>query len=293
MGGMPDSLALDSLISVAHELYGLDPKEFTAARNARAKELKDDDAMLSKQVATLRKPSPAAWIVNILVRERAKHIEALMELGSAMRAAQDGFDRAELSRLSKQRRDDVRDLVAEGASLATASGTKPSAAVLTEVEQCLQAGTVDEDAAAALTSGRLIRALTASGFEDVDLEDAVAAPEPGTKAATSSAAPRPPVDIAVARRRAEARKEATRLEREAGRAAAELDEINRRSIRLEERRESLNEEITALEEKLEATEMQLTSLEKEARDLVAEQKRAQKAAEEADRVAAEARDAAE
>jgi DNA repair exonuclease SbcCD ATPase subunit len=290
---MPDSLKLDSLISVANELYGLDPKEFTAARNARAKELRNDDAVLSKQVNALRKPSPAAWVVNVLVRERAKPIEALMQLGSAMRDAQETFDRVELSKLSKKRRDVVRDLVAEGASLAAASGTKPSAAVLTEVEQCLQAGTVDEDAAAAVASGRLIRALTASGFEDVDLEDAVAVPDPGTRAATSSTAPRPPVDIAVARRRAEARKEATRLEREADKAAAEFDEIKRRSKRLEERRGALNDEITVLEERLEATETQLTSLETEARELAAEQKRAQKAAEEADRVAAVARDAAE
>jgi hypothetical protein len=290
---MPDSLTVDTLLSVATELYGLDPKNFTAARNTRAKELRDDDAVLSKLVAALRKPSPAAWIVNTLARERTSQLKALADLGSAMRDAQEALDRPELSRLSKQRRDDVRALVAEGASLATESGTKPSAAVLTEVEQCLQASTVDEDAAAAVTSGRLIRALTASGFEEVDLEDAVAAPDPGTRAATSSAAPRPPVDIAVARRRAEARKEATRLEREAGRAAAELDDINRRSKRLEERREALNEEISVLEERLEATETQLTSLESEARELVSEQKRAQKAAEEADRIAAEARDAAE
>jgi hypothetical protein len=213
---MPDSLALDSLITIARELYGLDPKDFTAARNAQAKELRAQKPELAKQVTALRKPSPAAWIVNLLARERTEKIEALVALGAAMRAAQEDLDRVELSRLSKQRRDDVRELVAEGAGLATTSNSKPSAAVLTEVEQCLTAGTVDDDAAAAMASGRLIRALSASGFDEVDLEDAVAAPEPGSRAATSSAAPRPPVDIAVARKRAEARKEASRARSRSG-----------------------------------------------------------------------------
>ncbi|WP_106211693.1 transposase [Glaciihabitans tibetensis] len=289
---MSDSLAVLSLRAVAAELYGLDPREFTAARTARVKDLRSIDAVLAQQVGALRKPSPAAWIVNLLARERAERMRGLMALGASMRLAQAALDRGELGRLSTQRRDEVRELIAEGASLATAAGAKPSAAVLNEVEQCLQAGTVDADAAAAVTSGRLVRALSATGFEEVDLADAVAAPDVGTRAAASTS-PRPPVDIAVARRRAEARKQAERLDREAGSAAAELEKVIKRGIRLEERRDALNEEIANLEQRLEATETQLTTLERESRELAAEQKRAREAAEEADRLAVEARAALE
>ncbi|MDT7789635.1 MAG: hypothetical protein QOF58_8054, partial [Pseudonocardiales bacterium] len=40
---------------VADELYGLPPKEFTAARNAAAKQADDKD--LAKAIADLRKPT--------------------------------------------------------------------------------------------------------------------------------------------------------------------------------------------------------------------------------------------
>ena len=40
--------------------------EFTPARDSQAKELKGDD--LGKPVKALKKPSLAAWVVNLLVR---------------------------------------------------------------------------------------------------------------------------------------------------------------------------------------------------------------------------------
>jgi hypothetical protein len=81
-------------------------------------------------------------------------------------------------------------------------GRKLSGAVATEVEQTLRAATVDEGAATAVRSGRLLRVLSADGVDRVDLRDAVAvpsvltlpavpAPETGTASESAEAAPAP------------------------------------------------------------------------------------------------------
>ena len=56
----------DELLDVADELYGLPLAEFTPARDARAKALKGTEH--ASRVKALRKPSLAAWVVNLLVR---------------------------------------------------------------------------------------------------------------------------------------------------------------------------------------------------------------------------------
>ena len=56
----------DPLVRETEKLYGLPPSEFTAARNARAKKLKQDDPELAAAVAALPKPSVAAAALNEL-----------------------------------------------------------------------------------------------------------------------------------------------------------------------------------------------------------------------------------
>ena len=123
-----------SLTAVARELYGLAPADFTAQRNARARDLTPTDAALAKQVAALRKPSPAAWVVNLLARERAEKLEELLRLGEQMRQAQEHFDRDALRRLGAERREAVAGLAREAADLAQAAGHPPTASVLGEAE---------------------------------------------------------------------------------------------------------------------------------------------------------------
>jgi DNA repair exonuclease SbcCD ATPase subunit len=278
----------DSLISIAQELYGVGLSEFTPNRNARAKELKNDDVMLSKQVAALRKPSPAAWIVNVLARERAEDIEELVALGGAMRGAQEDLDRDALTRLGKQRRNAVAALLTAAKELGAERGQKLSASVASEVEQTLQAATVDLDAAAAVLSGRLIRSLDASGFELVDLDEAVAAPEPGSRAAAQLA---PPVDIADARKRSLARKEAARLENEADAAHAKLAKLTQQLEQARDRRAELDKEVTRLRDALASAEVELGGLAETEDALADEQADAEAAVERAEKAAQAARTA--
>lgn len=79
--GLPDD---------ADALYGLDPREFTAARNdlvrrLRAEKRRDD----ATAVAALKRPSPAAWALNQLARRSPEVIEAALDAVDALQAATD------------------------------------------------------------------------------------------------------------------------------------------------------------------------------------------------------------
>ena len=167
-------MATDALTAAADELYALVPDEFTAARNARAKDAKADDRELGQRIGEFRKPSPAAWIVNMLVREHPDALDELLDLGADLRDAQGASDGKALTAIGSERRKLVSGLLKQATSIADAADRSPSRAVLDEVEQTLIAATVDEAAGEALRTGRLVRSLQAVGFEDVDLDGAVA-----------------------------------------------------------------------------------------------------------------------
>src|SRR4051812_14418257 len=81
--GTGGSVDLDE---VADRLYGLLPGEFTAAREALAKEARAaGDAELSRGVRALRKPTVVAWAVNQASRRRPHELEELLDVGRRLR----------------------------------------------------------------------------------------------------------------------------------------------------------------------------------------------------------------
>src|SRR5919204_1043552 len=73
----------------ADELYGLPLEEFTAARDAAAKELRRaGDREAAGALAKLPKPTPAAWAANQLARSEPELMQELLEAGDALREAQ-------------------------------------------------------------------------------------------------------------------------------------------------------------------------------------------------------------
>ena len=294
-----------TLVDVARDLYGLQPQDFTAARNARAQESKAADATLAKQIAALKKPSPAAWIVNLLARKSTDDLTALLDVGEQMRTAQEHLDRDALRRLGGERRTAVTALARAGADLADGAGRAATSSVIGEVEQTLQAATSDPAAAAAVASGLLVRALRSVGYEPVDLDDAVAVPEPGSwpttgagsrsggsQSAGSRSAP-DPVRLADVRRRKEAKREADRLEHEADTIDADIEALERRAHRLALRRASLDAEIAELREQLETAETALTALTAEDSAVADARTEAHRNADESRRNARAARKAAD
>ena len=165
----------DAFQAIAAELYGLVPAEFTGARNAYAKQLRDDgDRELSDRVKGLRKPAAAAWVVNLLVRRDADEMTQVLDLGQSLRQAQADLDGDALRELARQRRRLVAAVAGKGRTLARELGQKVSEAVVRQVEDTLHAAMIDTDAAAAVRTGLLVDPLAATGVGSLKVATAVA-----------------------------------------------------------------------------------------------------------------------
>jgi hypothetical protein len=209
----------DSLSQIADELYGLVPAQFTAARDARAREARQSGQReTSAEIKKLTRPTAGAWLVNQLVRGAAAQLSRLFEIGQALQDAQRELNGELMRELSGQRRQVINELVPEAARLAAAAGQPASAAVLDEVRVTLEAAVADPAARAAVRSGRLTRALAYAGLGEVDLTAAMAVvpagegrpPGPATPGAGAGAA-KPggrPEDARAQRGQAKAAREA-------------------------------------------------------------------------------------
>jgi small-conductance mechanosensitive channel len=150
----------EAIVRETQKLYGLPLQEFTAARNARVKELKGDDPELAAAVAALPKPSVAAAALNELVREDPSEVRALIQSGKRLRQAQEaavagkkGADlhaaiqehRAAIDRVQR----DLRRRKLSGPTLEKATQTLRVTSVDPELQLLLERGILHQDLAAA------------------------------------------------------------------------------------------------------------------------------------------------
>lgn len=192
-------MATDPLLSIAEELYGLPPGEFTGTRNAWAKQTKaEGDPELAKRVGDLRKPSLPAWVVNMMMRHQGEEMAQVLALGASLRQAQAELDGEALRELTRQRRQLTAAVTHQGRVLAGQLGQKVTEAVADQVQATLHAAMVDEAAAAAVRSGMLVGALVATGVGSADVADSVAVPaaigmtaRPRARSAVAPARPAP------------------------------------------------------------------------------------------------------
>jgi hypothetical protein len=264
------------LDAAADELYGLVPDRFTARRTELATEARSaGEADLAKEIGKLRRPTVVAWIVNALVRTHPGEIDRLLGLGDELRAAQRDLAGDAMRELSAQRRTVVADLVGRARSEAAGAGHRAGDGTLRDVQATLDAALADRNAGAAVRSGRLITALSYSGFGEVDLSDAVAAPSarprlsvvrsPAKEAtagkATAGKATAGKATAAKAAERAElteARRVADKRAREAETARAALDKATKR-------RDELAANVAHLDKQLERERHSLRSADTELR----------------------------
>ncbi len=152
----------DALVKESQKLYRLPLSEFTAARNARAKALKQDDPELAAAVAGLPKPSVAAAALNELAREDPSEVRALIQSGKRLRQAQEaavsGKKGADLNAAVKEHRAAL-DRVQRDLRRRSLSGP-----TLEKAMQTLRVTSVDPELQPLLERGILHEDLTASGF---------------------------------------------------------------------------------------------------------------------------------
>ncbi|MCC4248718.1 MULTISPECIES: transposase [Microbacterium] len=255
---MSDAATL--LDEAAADLLVLPPAEFTAARNARAEEV---GGPVGRRIAKLRKPTLAAWAVNLLARDG--QLAEAVELSQALREAQDDVDAAELTRLGRQRRQLVAALARRAGDLAAEAGSPLSPAMRDAVEKTVNAAIIDPQAAAMVLTGRLVASVDLAAEADPRAAVAGSVPEGGTVVDA-------PARDDLAQRRA--RKAAERAVREAERARSEADRAlagaktreataRERADRIRERLEALRTEMARVEKDAEAAESAVSDAEHE------------------------------
>jgi hypothetical protein len=258
------------------ELYAGPPGDFVAARDALAKRAKaDGDAAAAAEVAGLRRPTVAAWLANLLVRERRDEVDSFVELGVALREATETLSGTQLRELSAQRHRLVQALVGQARNLGQAAGQRVGEEALRGVEDSLHAALADPDAAAELLAGRLTHPLSRTGYAST------AAARPAKKAAPGRTRKQRERRLAAAwsaaRKAAEVR----------DRAAAESAAAAKQEAEARRETEQRAAEVARLRDQLEQAETGLAAAEQARQDAAyaaaGAAERAEDAAEAADR----------
>lgn len=260
------------VLDIAEELYGLPLADFIPTRDLRVKELKGESA--AAVLKTLKKPSTAAWVINLLVRHETEQVDQVLAVGAALREAQDGMDAVQLRELTRQRRQLTAVVTQRARALARQHGLRVTDPVAEQVEGTLTAAMIDRGAAGAVRSGLLVTALAATGVGEVDAVAALALPEAvGHRARaveeekpTLHVVPDPEPDaraldearealtaaehvLSAARSdRDEAAAEVGRLEARSLQVQAEIDEVRRRLAELEETAQQVDDELAEAED---------------------------------------------
>jgi hypothetical protein len=213
-------------------LYQLPLEKFVATRDQLARRLRAaGDRATAGRVAGLRRPPVSAWAANQLVHAAPNGVAELLEVGAALRqaqqdalASQPGAAR-QLRTASTHLRAAITRLSARAETLLVRAGHAASDATLARLAATLQAAaTGDEATRAALAQGRLPGDLDPAGF---GLDLALAPAEPTDPAHPAPAAPVAPVEQADARReqaRAAARRVLEQTRQAAEQARAVLDQ---------------------------------------------------------------------
>ncbi|MEV4386710.1 hypothetical protein AB0J68_13515 [Micromonospora sp. NPDC049580] len=155
---------------LVQQLYRTPPDRFVAARDAAVAEARRaGDPTTARELARLRRPTVAAWLVNLLAIRRPELVADLVHLADALRAAQRELRGPRLRELSAQRRAVVGALVAEVRKLAAAEPEAPPVGrlPLAEVEATLNAALSDAEVAEQVRTGRLLRSASYAGFGEV------------------------------------------------------------------------------------------------------------------------------
>lgn len=217
---------------IAAALYAGPPESFVSSRKSQAESI--DDRVLAARIRALRKPSVAAWVVNLFAQERAGQLGEALQLAAELREAQDDLDAPALAKLGRERRALTRRLAEMAAELAGSRGEKITSATREAVEGSISAAFFDPAAAGAVASGRLMRAIEASASSD-DIRDAVVGEIPELE----SVPQRPPDELQARRLRrdterllASAEKEHKAAERALAKQDAALQDLQKRAAEL-------------------------------------------------------------
>jgi hypothetical protein len=230
-----DGVDFDTAVA---ELYGVAPTDFVATRTRLAKEHPD----LASRLRGLRRPTVSAWAVNQLARSAAEEVGWLLDVGTELREAWTSGDH--IGGVEQRRSELIARLIRTARELAADAGQPLRDPAVREVEETLQAATIDPEVAEDVRAGRLSQARSHAGF-------GFGAGMPAAPKATPPPARRKP---AAKDKKKDAEKERAaeiaRLE-EASRAAADqLAAAERDLAEWDEQAAGIQDELAAVEEEV-------------------------------------------
>jgi hypothetical protein len=218
------------------DLYGLPLEEFTKRRDELARQLRKDGRRVDADVVNAaRKPTTTAWALNQLARRRPKDVKGLLAAGRKLRKAHEGLlkggDRAALQAASAEERGLVDELARDATTLAAEAGAASTAALDERIRNTLHAAALDDDIAAELAAGRLVREHEAVGMFGTAAGPAPAPRKQGPEKKRDNAQRRD-LQRAVRAAKAEEQKAARehgRAEKAVARAAKAADDAQKRA----------------------------------------------------------------
>lgn len=246
---------MDDLEARIDDLYAGPLDAFIRARNALAKErATQGDADGAARVRSLRKPVVAAWALNRLAHEEPQAVGDLADLGERLRAAQrralSGGGVEPLRAAIEERRRAVTDLVRAASRILEAAGVG-AAPHRDDLTSTLEAAAADEEAAALLRSGRVVRplrppsAFTERGLRVLQGDGTPQRPSKGPP--SENEADGEAAEQARAREARELERALTTAERRERTAATAVERARRRLSQLEGRRADAREALKAAE----------------------------------------------
>ena len=260
----------DAVAEAAEELYAGAVEDFVARRTELSKQVGAEHGKPAGQaVARLRKPSVAAWAVNLLVRRESGQIDQVLGLAESLRAAAAALDGEELRALTRQRRQLTTALATTARRRASEAGVRLSEPVVDQVEGMLTAAMLDPVAADVVRTGRVLTAFTSTGMSELDLESVVALPDALEHRARAvadddaEADARPELTLVSddGVRRAEAEEELEQAEAALAEAEGELEEVrgvlqdlDARRLQLQGDADELRRRLAAIEEQVDAVD---------------------------------------
>jgi hypothetical protein len=177
--------------------------EFTAAKQALAKRLKQAGDERAGEVKELRKPSLSAWAVNRLFAVEARAMAAFVGAGERARAAQrrvgTGGDPGPLRQALEAIRTDTPRLLARGVELLAAEERAPGEAIVERVRTNLEALALDPEHSPAAARGWLDADLEPPGFEVMAALQVAASGTKPVSVARGKSSPAPVASIQPAR----------------------------------------------------------------------------------------------
>ena len=226
-------------------LFRLSLAEFTGARNALAKRLKNEGWTLdAERVKALAKPPAPAWAVNQLYWQDPKAVERLLTLGERIRRAQTGQLRnADLRALIDEKKQMTAALLTKASAVLEEAGHAATPDAMRRVSATLEALAAWGEIEGAPDAGRLTADLDPPGFDT--LAALMSGKNLGAEKVLLFRSPKKPAeDPAAARARQHeavqaAEKALREAHRDAERAESALAKANARAAAVEKQKQEL------------------------------------------------------